>query len=62
MRANLVNILWGISFDRSWIVQKGDLILVNGEIRRIEHKEDSVVYIEPFPGSTTDVVVNFLSK
>ena len=58
----LVSTWFGISFEKSWTVQKGDLIVVNGEVRRIEHKEDSVVYIEPFPGSTTDVLVNFLFK
>jgi hypothetical protein len=58
---SVVNILWGISFQESYKVQKGDTIQVNGENRVIHHKEDSVVYIDPF-NNTTDVHVNFLSK
>jgi hypothetical protein len=62
---SVVNILWGISFEESYKVQKGDKIKVNGDTRVIQHKEDSVVYVEPFSalnGSSTDVHVNFLSK
>jgi len=62
---SMVNILWGISFEESYKVQKGDKIKVNGDIRVIQHKEDSVVYVEPFGainGSSTDVHVNFLFK
>jgi hypothetical protein len=62
MDASHVNTLVGISFAKSWMVQKGDMICVNGEIRCIEHKEDSVVYVESFPGSLTNITVNFLSK
>jgi len=57
----LVHILWGISFEKSYKVQKGDTIQVNGDIRVIHHKEDSVVYVEPF-NDTKDLYVNFLSK
>jgi hypothetical protein len=57
-----VHILWGISFEESWKVQKGDIINVNGDRRTIHDKVDSVVYVEPFSGSTTDVHVNFLTK
>jgi hypothetical protein len=59
---SLVNIVWGISFQNSWRVQTGDIITVNGDTRRIEHKTDSVVYVQPFSGSTTEISVNFLSK
>jgi len=41
--------------------QTGDMIVVNGVIRQIEHKTDSVVYVEEFPNSET-VYVNFLNK
>ena len=57
----VVGKLVGISFTRSWMVQVGDMILVNGVIRQIEHKTDSVVYVEEFPNSET-VYVNFLNK
>jgi hypothetical protein len=59
---SLVHIIWGISFENSWKVQKGDIIVINGHSRRVEHKEESVVYVEPFSGSTTEVTVNFLLK
>jgi nanoRNase/pAp phosphatase (c-di-AMP/oligoRNAs hydrolase) len=59
---SLVQIIWGISFQNSYRVQKGDIIVINGHSRRVEHKEDSVVYVEPFSGSTTEISVNFLSK
>lgn len=58
----LTNIVWGISFQNSNRVQKGDIIVVNGHSRVIDHKEDSVVYVQPFSGSTTEISVNFLSK
>lgn len=64
-KGKIVQLLWGISFEGSWKVQKGDSIQVNGDVRRIEHKEDSVVFVEPFSASqgvTTDVYVNFLTK
>jgi hypothetical protein len=59
---SLVQIIWGISFQNSNRVQKGDILVINGHSRRVEHKEDSVVYVEPFSGSTTEISVNFLSK
>jgi hypothetical protein len=59
---SLVHITWGISFQNSNRVQKGDILVINGHSRRVEHKEDSVVYVEPFSGSTTEISVNFLSK
>ena len=59
---SLVNIVWGISFQNSYRVQKGDIIVINGHSRQVEHKEDSVVYVQPFSGSTTEISVNFLSK
>lgn len=59
---SLVSIVWGISFQNSWKFQKGDIIVINGHSRMIEHKEDSVVYVQPFSGSTTEISVNFLSK
>ena len=59
---SLVSIVWGISFQNSWRFQTGDIIVVNGDTRRIEHKTDSVVYVQPFSGSTTEISVNFLSK
>ena len=58
----LTNIVWGISFQNSNRVQKGDIIVINGHSRVIDHKEDSVVYVQPFSGSTTEISVNFLSK
>ena len=58
----LVQIVWGISFQNSNRVQKGDILVINGHSRTIEHKEDSVVYVQPFSGSTTEISVNFLSK
>ena len=58
----LVQIVWGISFQNSNRVQKGDILVINGHSRVIEHKEDSVVYVQPFSGSTTEISVNFLSK
>ena len=65
LKGSIVHILWGISFEESWKVQKGDIINVNGDRRMIHEKIDSVVYVEPFGalnGSTTDVHVNFLTK
>jgi hypothetical protein len=59
---SLAQIIWGISFENSNRVQKGDILVINGHSRRVEHKEDSVVYVEPFSGSTTEISVNFLSK
>lgn len=59
---SLVHITWGISFQNSWRVQRGDILVINGHSRVIEHKEDSVVYVQPFSGSTTEITVNFLSK
>jgi hypothetical protein len=59
---SLVHITWGISFQNSNRVQRGDILVINGHSRRVEHKEDSVVYVEPFSGSTTEISVNFLSK
>lgn len=59
---SLVHITWGISFQNSNRIQKGDILVINGHSRRVEHKEDSVVYVEPFSGSTTEISVNFLSK
>ena len=53
-----VTILWGISFDESWKVQKGDTIKVKGDERVIQYKEDSVVYVEPFRGSTKNLLVD----
>jgi len=55
---SIVTIIWGISFEESWKVQKGDTITVNGERRVIHHKEDSVVYVEPFNASNGTVTVN----
>jgi hypothetical protein len=60
-KGSIVGKLIGISFDRSWMVQSGDIILVNGVIRKIEHKAESVVYVEEFPNSEK-VYVNFLNK
>ena len=57
----VVGKLIGISFTRSWIVQTGDMIVVNGVIRKIEYKADSVVYVEEFP-CPESVIVNFLNK
>ena len=58
----LVNIIWGISFEESWKVSKGDIIVINGSSRLIQHKEDSVVFVQPFSGSTSHIQVNFLAK
>jgi len=59
---SLAHIIWGISFQNSNRVQTGDILVINGHSRVIEHKEDSVVYVQPFSGSTTEISVNFLSK
>jgi hypothetical protein len=54
---SLVHIVWGISFEESWKFQKGDTITVNGDRRIIRHKEDSVVYVDPFNTLDGSIVI-----